>query len=217
MRFQLVRWEKFSGNIFRKHEGEIVKKNKYYFDPIHGFKLINEKGGISHNGINFEKTSPFLRALLVTDGTVTKFLEAYLWEPISVEKLYQRKISVNKDIPLLDLKKGGKVLKRKVLLKGTNSGNVYTFAESFIRTDRLKESIRKDIENGRIGIGELLRDKRLETYRELLDYGRKKAGKLGKYFGIHPDSYILFRTYIIISGGKPAIMITEQFPEKKFE
>src|SRR5262245_31461994 len=33
----------------------------------------------------FAGLPPLLRALLLTDGTVTKVLEAYLWEPIRVE------------------------------------------------------------------------------------------------------------------------------------
>lgn len=164
------------------------------------------------NGINFEELSPFRRALLVIDGTVTKFLEAYLWEPILVENLYQKRVVVNRDIALLDLRKGEKVIKRKVLLRGKNSGEVYTFAESYIRVDRLKKDVRRDLENGIIGIGELLRDRRVETYREIVNYGKRKAGRLGKYFGINRDSHILFRKYVIFSGGKPVIMITEKFP-----
>lgn len=191
-----------------------MKTSKYVFDPLHGFISEDKDKMRLHEGINFEKISPFLRALLVTDGTVTKFLEAYLWESVMVERLYQKLIVLKREIPCIGLRKGDKAIKRKVLLRGRNSGQVFTFAESYIRLDKLKKSVRNDIEKGKIGIGELLRDKRVETYREIMDYGYKRAGKLSAYFGGGPDDILLFRTYVIFTGKKPVIMITEHFQDK---
>ena len=39
------------------------------------------------HAIPLAELPPFLRALLVTDGTVTKILEAYFWEPVVVDTL----------------------------------------------------------------------------------------------------------------------------------
>ena len=37
-----------------------------------------------HENLDIEAMPPFLRTLLVTDGTVTKSLEAFFWEPVVV-------------------------------------------------------------------------------------------------------------------------------------
>ena len=40
---------------------------------------------------------PFLRSLLVTDGTVTKILEAYFWEPVLVDTLAQGVVTAERE------------------------------------------------------------------------------------------------------------------------
>ena len=39
------------------------------------------------SGVNLRALTPFQRALLVIDGTVTKFIEAYVMEPVKVRIL----------------------------------------------------------------------------------------------------------------------------------
>lgn len=192
-----------------------MKNTDCTFDSIYGFMSGDRSLKTKYGSIDFGNLSPLTRVLLVTDGTVTRLLEAYLLEPISVERICQQVLVTGKDIPLLDIKKHDKVIKRKVLLKGRRSGCVYAFAESYIRTDRLKRGIRKDLETGKIGIGEILHDKRIETRRELITCGYRKAGKLSGYFGLCREEPLLFRTYLIFTGGKPVIMITEHFPDKR--
>ncbi len=161
--------------------------------------------------------APFLRVLLVTDGTVTKFLEAYLWEPIAVEKCLQEETTLKQDEPLLGVKKGESVILRRILLRGVRTGKVYTFAESLIRIQLLEPSIQKDLLEGRLGIGELLRDRRLETYREILEFGKEKAGKeWALYFKIKSGDPIYYRRYRIMIKGSPVILITERFFEGHF-
>lgn len=192
-------------------------KVEYVYDPIRGFLPKARAGDVRFNGFRFEEMSPFLRALLVTDGTVTKFLEAYLWEPISVEKLLQKETLLEDDAPLLELKKGEPVILRRILLRGVKSRRVYTFAESLIRIRLLEKSIQRDLIEGRLGMGELLRDRRLETYREILEFGNEKAGReLSANFEIKEGSPIYFRRYRINVKGHPVILITENFFEPNF-
>ena len=143
---------------------------------------------------------PFLRVLLTTDGTVTKSLEAYFWEPISVVSLAQHYIA---EVPFnveTCLGNTQKLLKREVELCGVDSGKVYASAESFIAADRLLPSVREQLEAGQLGIGGLLRDCGLETYREILECG------------VEPAVSKVWRRYLIHQGHSPIIQITESFP-----
>jgi chorismate-pyruvate lyase len=190
---------------------------KYIYDPLHGFLPQEKTGAIPCHDIVFQQMDPFLRVLLVTDGTVTKFLEAYLWEPISVERCFQEEIFLKQDEPLLGVQEGESAILRRILLRGVRTRRVYTFAESLIRIQLLEPSIQKDLLGGRLGIGELLRDRRLETYREILEFGREKAGKeLARYFKIKSDDPVYYRRYRITIRGLPVILITERFFEGHF-
>lgn len=165
-------------------------------------------GGIVTNSKNetlhMEALPPFLRTLLVTDGTVTKHLEAFFWEQVEVENLGQSETTLERDVPWLEMHAGDAVLHRRVRLHGAESGRVYAHAESLIRLASLPDKLRVDLLQGRIGIGELLREKGLETYREILDVGKGDIGQGG-------DERV-YRTYRIVINHHPAILITEEFP-----
>ena len=187
---------------------------EYIYDPLRGFLPKEETVFTFNHDICFQEMDPFLRVLLATDGTVTKFLEAYLWEPISVERCLQEETFLKQDEPLLGAKKGESVILRRILLRGVRTGKVYTFAESLIRIHLLEPDIQKGLLEGQLGIGELLRDRRLETYREILEFGKEKAGEeLALYFKIKSDDPIYYRRYRITIKGLPVILITEKFFE----
>jgi chorismate-pyruvate lyase len=191
-------------------------KHEYDFDPIRGFYPKGSQPVSPYIRLHFEKLPPLLRALLVTDGTVTKFLEAYFWEPIHVKRVFQADEAVDKDIPLLEIKQGMPVFKRHVILEGLSSGKIYTFAESLIRIDRLWDGLREDLLQGRLGMGELLRDRRMETYRELFNCGREEAGELSPALKIDAHEPLIYRSYRIFNKQLPIILITEKFPECQF-
>ena len=185
-------------------------------DPIINLVSLKSISTSKINGFNFGDLSPILRALLVTDGTVTRFLEAYLLEPIKVEKIFQKEIRIDADLPWLDLPQGTPVLKRQVLLRRNSTGEVYTFAESFIRLDRLWPGLKGDLLEGRLGMGELLRDRRMETYRELLTYSKECAGPLSQLLKIGKDETLFSRSYRIFNRQLPTILISEKFPQRCF-
>jgi len=203
-------------NNMEKAQNTSNDNREYRFDPLKGFYLSDSQSLPPINDIAFEKLPPLLRALLVTDGTVTRFLEAYLWEPIQVECLSQEDTVLEKDVSWLQIRSGSKVFKRHVLLKGVRSQKIYTFAESLIRIDRLWEGVREDLLQGRLGMGDLLRDRRMETYRELLCYGREDAGSLSPLLKIPHQESVLSRSYRIYNKELPTILITEKFPEQAF-
>lgn len=155
---------------------------------------------------------PFLRALLVTDGTVTKILEAYFWEPVEVQTLQQEFAAAEQPIAWIHVHAGDRVLMRRARLRGTDSGEVYATALSVIRTEFIPETFRRRLIDREIGIGVLIRDSGLESYREVLEVGAEpEEPGLGDRAG-HAPSDRVFRTYRIIIDREPVILITESFP-----
>ena len=57
------------------------------FDPLRDLAVAQFALPDELTPINMRTLSPFQRALLVIDGTVTKFIEAYKNEPIDVVRL----------------------------------------------------------------------------------------------------------------------------------
>jgi chorismate-pyruvate lyase len=150
---------------------------------------------------------PFLRALLVTDGTVTKMLEAYFWEPVEVQTLEQGLITAERPIAWLNVSAGDEVLIRRARLQGTASDTHYANAFSVIRVELIPKPFRQRLIDREIGIGVLIRDSGMESYREVLEVGIEPPD------GASPtDSDRIFRTYRIIIGARPVILITESFP-----
>ncbi|MEA3278610.1 MAG: chorismate pyruvate-lyase family protein [Pseudomonadota bacterium] len=169
--------------------------------------IIPRRGG-GHLAIH--KLPPFLRALLVTDGTVTKILEAYFWEPVEVQTLQQDFVSAERSIDWIHVHPEDPVLFRRARLRGVDSGEVYATAVSVIRTELIPAALRQRLIDREIGIGVLIRDSGLESYREVLEVG-VEAVEPGKV--TEPGrSDIVYRTYRIIIEREPVILITESFP-----
>lgn len=155
---------------------------------------------------------PFLRTLLVADGTVTKSLEAWFWEPVQVVPLKNVKTRLKHRVEGLQANTGDEILMREIRLRGQRSGVSYARARSTLALQALPEDLRRGLLEGKIGIGELLREQYVETYREViaLDYlpAGETAGKLDPIAG----SDIVSRSYRIRVRGVPAILVTEYFP-----
>lgn len=171
--------------------------------------LVKSAGG---KALAVDRLPPILRVLLATDGTVTKSLEAYFWEPVAVDNLGQAPVVLAQDVPALEAHAGEEVLQRRVRLKGIDSGKVYAYAESTLRLTRLPTSARDGLLTGRIGIGELLRECGLETYREILDIGSEDRVDLAVPLERQDGADLVYRTYRISLGQQPTILITEHFP-----
>lgn len=150
----------------------------------------------------------FLRALLVTDGTVTKILEAYFWEPISVDTLAQEFVVAAAAIPWIAVRAGEQILVRHARLRGTDSGQCYASAFSVIRHEHIPADFRRRLIDREIGIGALIRDSGLESYREVLEVGLESAATAAETS--------LFRTYRIFIDRAPVILITESFPLARY-
>jgi chorismate-pyruvate lyase len=189
--------------------------DRYYHKPApdsgpnpfrcEGFVRNGTIAGAGCEPIPIETLPPFLRALLVTDGTVTKILEAYFWEPVAVDTLSQEFVTAEAEIRWIDVRRGDRIMVRRACLRGADSANHYAFAVSLIRTELIPAHFRQRLIDREIGIGALIRDSGLESYREVMEVGVEPSTG-------EADSGGVFRTYRIIIGSEPVILITETFP-----
>ncbi len=152
--------------------------------------------------LDFAQLPPILRVLLTADGTVTKCLESFFWEPVNVHRILQQRETLTCACPALNKQKNDSVIARNVILQGVTSQRIYARAYSYICPEVLPTEIRLGLEQEKIGIGELLREYGLETYRELFSITEES---------IQEQTHIC-RTYRILMGKKPLIQITEKFP-----
>ena len=151
---------------------------------------------------------PFLRVLLSTDGTVTKSLAAYFGERIEVKSLIQSSTRLNIACSDLDKAVGDEVLQRRISLVGQRSSRIYVKAESLICCERLPKPLSVALEQGEMGIGELLRDSRLETFREITGFGFR-------HLSVNSCAEA-WRCYRVWSNKQVLMQITEHFPLKNY-
>lgn len=163
------------------------------------------------NAVEPDALPAFARVLLVTDGTVTHMLRAHFREPVEVRVEAHDFVTASKDHKWLETPDGADVLVRDVVLVGEASGRLFARARSFIALDRLTPDMREDIVTMRRSIGNVLLAHFSENRRELLWHGTAAA---------NPDFFpasgktghdTLERTYRVITGNRPLMVITETF------
>jgi chorismate-pyruvate lyase len=166
----------------------------------------------SLRSVNMRTLSPFQRSLLVIDGTVTKFIEAYTMEPVDIIRLSQDTTNLAEDHVWLEAAEGSQVTVREVLLRSRYGDQVYAYARALIVQDRLPNGVRERLEVQGESIGLVLNESKLETHREVLWYGRERLEKLPKVIANLSNVEFISRTYRIIAAGQPIMMINERFP-----
>ncbi len=154
----------------------------------------------------------FQRILLGTDGTVTHILEAYADEPIEVVKLLQVFDTSNDGDAHLLMSEHDDVLRRQVVLRGQRSRQNLLYAEVVVVLERVERELLDGLIETDKPIGLLLRERRTETFREVLLVDREPAGPCAVHFGIDPEAELFFRTYRILARQQPIILVTEKFP-----
>jgi chorismate-pyruvate lyase len=171
---------------------------------------------LERHAINPLTLSAFQRILLTTDGTVTEILEAFSGESIRVVKLFQEVAQLDRAVAALELPWGEQVLRRSILLQGRMSLVNFIYADSIIALGRLSDGVRDGLLLSKKGIGQLILEHRIESFREIIDCGIERAGELADHFQIDEDASLLFRTYNMVIQGQPVMVITEKFPEAYF-
>lgn len=182
------------------------------FDPADGLFVAQFERPAELEPVNLRALSPIQRALMVIDGTVTKFLEAYTMEPIEVTTLGQSVQTLEVGQEWLEVKAGDDVLARHVTLTGGYSGDLYAYAISLTNPAAIPRDIRAAMEIQGGSVGRILLSSRIEQRREVLWYGRESVDGLPDSLRTLYEGDLLSRAYRIIVGGRPVIMIIEKFP-----
>ena len=186
--------------------------NAAEFDPVSQLSTAPLAKPQGLGPLNLRALTPFQRALLVIDGTVTTFIEAYTLEPVEIERLSHVVRPLAEPDPWLDAPAGTNVALRHVLIQGRYSRTLYVYAVSLVAVERLPAPARERLEVEGEGIGRVLSALRLETRREVLWYGREHAGDLPEAVRSRSDGEFITRTYRILSTGRPIALISERFP-----
>jgi chorismate-pyruvate lyase len=181
------------------------------YDPLANIFVAQQHRPSGLIDLNLRTLSPVERALLVIDGTVTRFLEAYMMEPIDIVRLGETREILMRPHIWLDLPKGEKVVSRRVLLRGKYSDRVYASAASLVVPGRVKKAVQPVKAHIPEGLGRMLLNGRTEQYRELLWYGKEVANDLPGEMRSLTSECSMVRTYRIIVNAEPAMMITEWF------
>lgn len=150
------------------------------------------------------------RCLLSTDGSLSLILSAFTNQNVKPVTLSQEIIALDARHAVLDWDARKEFLRRKVVLRTAETNENLIYAESDICLDRLSEPICRQLLDGNDPIGLILRQHRIESFRELVEWGEAPATEaFSRHF---PDKTMLSRQYKIIVQGKPAMTVTEQFP-----
>ena len=166
--------------------------------------MLDRLASIIQPSIDFSTLPPILRVLLLTDGTVTHSLAAYFAEDIQVRCLSQVQV-------------GDEVIEREVMLVGELSGTEYAHAHSIIHADLLDSDMRRRLDSGQAGIGELLNANNRETFREItqIRYCHDLPDRPNPFkvltAGTQPPQ-VIARDYRIHTQQRPLILVTEEFP-----
>lgn len=180
------------------------------FGPLILRQFVPMKLDFEHSPA-FAGLSPILRVLLVTDGTVTRTLAAYFGEAIEVDVLEHAERTSECPYPEIDTVAGDRILHRYVRLLGKTTRKVYAVAESVAVLEHISQHMRRQLVEEHKGIGELLREGRLETYRELLTANLTTASHWAEHLQVAATASVVTRDYRIYQGGRAVLLIREIF------
>jgi chorismate-pyruvate lyase len=159
--------------------------------------------------IGLAEMGALLRGLLFTDGTVTRTLEVQALSPVSVEVVDQADTTVTGQIARnLRVPADTKAVRRRVLIGTRESAEPVIWAESHILPSRLPPRFLGVLQEAPDGIGQSLQRVELESWRELLWFGLDSHPR---WSCVSSDrtSTVITRVYRVITGGQPALLISE--------
>ena len=162
------------------------------------------------------RLTPFQRSLLVTDGTVTHLIEAYMFSPVEVVPLRETEQALDIEYTWLELPIGDPVVTREVVLQtpaaDTQAPKIHAYAISHLIYERLPNSVVEGLKSRAGGLGALLQRTIWETRRDLLWWGVERAVGLPDAIGHLESKLFLSRTYRVVAKKDPLMFITEKFP-----
>jgi chorismate-pyruvate lyase len=178
--------------------------------------LAAPDGGTARGAARLElwrNLSPVQRSILGSDGSFTLLLTALLGHEVKVALIEQRVEQMPHYGAAIQLQAGARILNRNVRLYVERDRNI-VFASSVIALDRVPPPLASDLLAGQETIGRILRNHRLETFRELVDWG--SAPTPDEATGHFLNLEMMYRSYRIVSSGKPVMIVTEFFDRRTF-
>jgi chorismate-pyruvate lyase len=161
-------------------------------------------------GANLVAMDPCLRSLLLTDGTVTRTLEAQALSPVAVDVIAQEELPTQAEVSAqLEAPDGTAAIKRRVTISIGSPSWPVIWAESHIVPSRLPADFLGVLGGSPDGIGESLQRVRLESAREMLWFGLSEAPLWSQ--PSPPERVFLLRLYRVMTQGRPAMLISETF------
>lgn len=182
------------------------------FDPFADLMVMQAAKPQHWRPIDLRILTPFQRALVSIDGTVTKFIESYMLEPVEIVRLQQQEQVLRTDHPWLAAPVGTTVIARQVLLSGKYSATIYAYAVSLLLAERLPTEVLRGLDVEPAGLGHIILNSQLENRREVLWYGREQVADLPEAIEVYTGNEFISRTYRIIVGNQPVMLINEKFP-----
>jgi chorismate-pyruvate lyase len=159
--------------------------------------------------VEISHLDPFLRALLFTDGTVSRALEANTLCHVDVDAVEQATSPVPARIARhLSLKQGEECIRRRVQMTVARTG-LAVWAESYVLPRRLPREFLSLLDGNSHGIGGSLQQLKLESWRELLWFGLGRPPQWSD--GAASATTTLTRFYRVITQRLPALLISEAF------
>lgn len=158
------------------------------------------------------------KALLSTDGTLTLLLDAFSGESIETVLLAQHaeRADAISACATMSLGPNEATTRREVVLRTALSKRNLVYAESRIADARLPPPLRAPLMQGTLPIGMLMRSARIESFRELLDWGIHPLDEAPCPNACFDATELVYRSYHIVVAGRPLMRITEYFPRGLF-
>lgn len=154
---------------------------------------------------------PIHRVLLGHDGSMTNLLELISYCEVALRTIKQSVVPCPREVAdLLAVDVEEFVNERDIIIVRSRDGSPLLYARSYIPLSRLKPAFKADLMRADIPIGKILQRYRIEARREIIDVGYLSSDRHLEELLACPGPY-LWRTYNIITQGKPLIMVKEYF------
>jgi chorismate-pyruvate lyase len=177
-------------------------------DLVRRYFLLQDERPDGVEEIEIASLEPFLRGLLVTDGTVTRALGVQLLEPVAVSRLDQSEVPLPAAAAVhLETAAGEPSVRRRVRIGIGATAAIW--AQSYILPERLPPGFLGLLDGAPDGIGQSLQRVALESYRELLWFGFTAAPEWTE--AAPAGGRTIQRLYRIVSDRQAALLISECF------
>jgi chorismate-pyruvate lyase len=150
------------------------------------------------------------RAIALTEGTLTEFLEQLVGEPIDAHERHHE-MTDSGVANSLDVAAGHLLLKRTVVLRGRTSATPYVYAETLLVPGRLPDEFFRRLESTSDPIGRVLTEKRIVFSRVPLPPPDRQHQIMGNEAAPSPEISLLTRAYRVEVARVPVMEISEWF------